>query len=648
MNTSALLMLVVLSGMTPKGPVMGMGGASPMINPVAGIVDFSSFGSSSWYGLPAPTVACLADASGGGMTCAGATASKQGSPTTVGSPFYPAGFSGAQQMAASLGGSNLNYFDLGDVGRVNGGDFTICGVVQANTTGTGVYAARLAIGTGGWDLYDNGSFSLYIANAVGGAAFSIGASVPKTWNVLCASYHYVTNGTSVVKANLNGTAATDSTTMRSMPDATANNFLIGKDGVNTAAQNGISRISFWTGYAASTSELNLAVRSQMSLLAVKPAGTAISYARASSPLCCPTDSAHCYYVGSGMPCVTSAGLQVWPAGKNLALQSEVLKTSWTKTAGMSITDDQGIGPDLAQTMDLLTSTSNDDEIYQQGTAASTATKWVGSAWFRADATTKVGSLMVECGNTTACTCYRSDGGTCTATNTSPVPSGYCLAYGTFDTSAPVRMEARATCQTTSTTNYISIAAGQWKTSYATILVGEAQLEAGVDNASPYYPTTTGAVTWPATAVSMANPLAGLVVGQFCYGIRMTPGGTWATTTGTTAGDNGSATRVRLAAGAPETWTYSGGAYRQTNASAALTGSAERTFVGCCNGLNCTNYIDGAAVASSVTGAGTGVPTIATPLYLGSADGSGFADSIGGVGKKWCIFKTYAAAARCLR
>ncbi len=263
----------------------------------------------------------VADASGQALRVA-----RQGSPTTMGSPWWYRGDT-ATRRAVGLSGSE-QYFDLGDVAD-QAGDFSVCVEYMEPTLGTAGVVTKDDSTNRSWTLAKESGSNLAF-RVFGGGSTSVlatmGTVAAGSWNVVCTAYDFVANGSSVLRANFNGTAPTEVTNAVGPVDDTSTTLKIGYDFDSRYLAGSVRRVSVWTGFAASDTQLATMTRSQRGLLAQKPATAEVSFSRADSTLCCPFTDAECYWLAPGVPCIhaptysgwagTGGGLEVYGAGKN--------------------------------------------------------------------------------------------------------------------------------------------------------------------------------------------------------------------------------------------------------------------------------------------------------------------------------------------
>ena len=370
-----------------------------------------------------------------------------------------------------------------------------------------------------------------------------------------------------------------------------------------------------------------------SALAVTRATTATYAPRAADP-------STLFTVPAGVARITDEGLLVEPARTNVVLASNTISAAnafnvnwvaWPDETRVDVTTTAEAAPG-GGTWHTITNeagtTSNVGQAYQTVTTASSTT-FVASAWLKkptGEDTTHAG-IHVGCGAGTpsACTCVRSDGGTCTA---STVATNYCQALVADLSTTPVRVSAKVRCSGAITSSIVALVPGNYGSTIGITDFTGVQHEIGVFPTSLVVTTTTAA-TRNADAVSATVPA---VPTKWCIAVTGKPGDkiNW---------DVGTPTAViwSLGSGANSSQVYpyySGGIFfRVTDAASGtrdlktvgLISAGSHRMVACDTAGSMTFALDGTLVGS-VTGAGTGVLTTPqTTLTLG-----GYPDALYGL------------------
>lgn len=384
MISHVLLTLALAAGPDPSvsPDLSGSGGpASPTTGQSPGWAEGGyHLGARDWAGAPAPSIDCIADASGGGMTCTGATATKVGSPTTVGSPFYPSGYAGPQQMASALSGSG-QYFWAPHVAVSN---LSVCSIFNVSDNGY-----RRIVGEDSnprsWSVFTSGAqvfMSVFSDNSTN-STIAVGAAPVGAFTVNCTSYLYTSPGASIIRGNSNGTAATGSSTAIGPIQSTADRLTIGITDGTVGGQDfygALSRVTIWTNWAASASDLAAMVASQIGLVARKPANTVLPFTRADVGFVCPVVDSQCYWLGAGIPEIDRRGIWVGGAASNLLGYSNTF-ASWAADATVTVADASAscpVGP-LGTAMSLVTSGTDGNGIKLDGTAGTERNAWMAAA-----------------------------------------------------------------------------------------------------------------------------------------------------------------------------------------------------------------------------------------------------------------------------
>jgi hypothetical protein len=365
--------------------------------------------------------------------------------STVGSPYYPAGFAGPQQMAVALNGTT-DYFSIGDVTTGHtANDLNVC--VKFTVYGGSVPGV---IGNGDWTIYidGGGNVILYVnmstPSSLASGVVTIGAS-----NIVCFSYHYVADGTSILRGQLNNLAPVTLTTAHGPIPQTANVVKLGWDSVNDTKLNGsISEAWFTVNQPAmSAAQIAVAITDQRSLLTTKPVAGPETYTGPGG-LCCPVSDAQCYWLPANVPCVKSTGIDLRGAASNVALQSQTIATGtaftspWAQANNVSAPTtnaNQAVAPDGTTTADevdipAVSSAGKFSRIYQSiGTV--TAIPWTFSCWAKAVTGTPTTYLMLTAASyrSAACSPNTSTWTRCSVTGTLTATTWYAqIGVDLFD------------------------------------------------------------------------------------------------------------------------------------------------------------------------------------------------------------------------
>lgn len=328
---------------------------------VTGAFPFGNRGGSWCVGpncetVPVPTLDCLgSDYTGGAtFTCSvsgGVTWTKTGTVTAAqATPFYPNRFSGANATGMLFDGST-GYFSGGDV-LDQTGDFTICSafwttnqaadqtILSKDATGQRAFALRVV----------SSAVQLFTYKADGTqSSILLGTPTSNAWHVVCASYDFVADGTSVMRGNLDGVDATPNTTAGGpVTDVTAQ-LRLGNLQIASSLWSGvISRVTVWSGIAFSQAQLKQAVLSYWGL--VGSSGQQVSVTRATTETC-QINGANgtIYTMPNGVACVNEKGLQVFAASTNLVIRGDELDNADWVVASGTPTVTAGAGASLYDT-----------------------------------------------------------------------------------------------------------------------------------------------------------------------------------------------------------------------------------------------------------------------------------------------------------
>ncbi len=365
------MLSIVLMAALAAAPSVGV--ASPdlggfRVPQYSGSLDWSRSWATDWgvaaAGMPAPTIAYEAASSGGDLTCTGATATKVGSPTTTTASGYPA--RNAVGYAATGTCHTIGTF-------APAGSFTACaawrvGALNASRMILGQYAGsneQFAWYTGSTgpsirvELYKaGGSKTTYQPHSL--TAGMVGYDAAS-----CVAYQYVADGSSVLRSNLNGAAATENTTaVGPMRSGGENVWVIGggKADCSLPLASPLSSVYIWDGVAATAAQLATLVASQQARLASKPIGAAVTV---SSPAttCIPdgTATGTLYNLPANSLCARSSGVDIYGAAEHSNLLAYSSPAAWTLTnvTGDDVSASCPLWVDGTTRMDLLTSTDAD-------------------------------------------------------------------------------------------------------------------------------------------------------------------------------------------------------------------------------------------------------------------------------------------------
>jgi hypothetical protein len=345
----------------------------------------------------------------------------------------------------------------------------------------------------------------------------------------------------------------------------------------------------------------------------------------------------------GVARITDQGLLVEPARTNYALQSNTMSTGaspvapWATYLTIAIATVAGAPTGGSWTRLATTGGSTTALLYQTTTTAS-ATGFVGSAWMVKESGAGDASLLVDCktGSVTACSCLRSDGGTCTAATISTSCAASVADLGT----TPVRLSAVTTCNAARTTIDFNLSPGIFNSSVGVTKFSGAQLEVGT------YPTSLIVTTTTATArnADQISATVPAVPAKWCWAVTALPeeGAAWATLSafrfwglGTAGGNNAAfanATLFRVEDGTS--------ADKDLATTLPATGSIRPIWCNTSGVLSVAGITQGSA-----SGAGTGLfATAPTTLYIGQRSSgaeqfSGFLKSL----KLWSAKSTKEAS-----
>lgn len=248
--------------------------------------------------------------------------------------------------------------------------------------------------------------------------------------------------------------------------------------------------------------------------------TGMSFTRATAATCTKSTGV-LVKLTSGQPAVNlDRGLLIEQAGVNFALRSEALdNAAWTST-GSVVTADFLAAPDGTTTADRVVVASPANVTVSQAISGMTSSALHAASAYAHESTVGAGGTFTvgitnAAGTHASCTCYREDGGACTATNSGTTCAASMTMTGTW-----VRLVSLSTASAavTATTLFVSGALpGVSAAADYTAWGMQLEQEQTVDFATTYIPTTTTSATRNNAVASIANPL-GTVSNQGCASV----------------------------------------------------------------------------------------------------------------------------------
>ena len=527
--------------------------------------------------------------------------------------------------------SGTNYYSMGTDVLDFAGDFTLCAVVSyAPSAGdqyivmNGVYGAAGS----GWGLYSKTNavviLDTYAATSTytrSATANSLATSGP---NVICLGR---SGDNQYVKANL-GTTDVDAGSKTTA-------------GTGIAAVIGTYTSTPWLGtiyeiYATSTPFTEATVVAiQQKVLGHFDGSSALAVTRATTATYAPraADPSTLFTVPAGVARITDEGLLVEPARTNVVLASNTISAAnafnvnwveWPDTTVVNVTTTTTAAPGEGVWHTITNeagTTSNVGQAYQTVTTASSTT-FVASAWMKkptGEDTTHAG-IHVGCGAGTpsACTCVRSDGGSCTA---STVATNYCQALVADLSTTPVRVSAKVTCSGAITSSIVALVPGNYGSTIGiTDFTGvQHEIATAEQGPSSHIVTTTTAATRNVDAISATIPsVTGL---NWCLAATATRGvNAWGGTNRLWSLGTSGANTASLDLASTLTVTDAAAAAK-TVATGSTPSTASHRLIACDKSGSLALSLDG-TITSPGAGAGTGILGMApTAFYFGAASAS---------------------------
>lgn len=401
-----------------------------------------AFAPASGAGLPSVGELCSTYASeltgnfvclnGDGTTYSGSRAmTSSGSPTTVSTTVCPNGPDCASVTSQRFSGT-VQAWNTASV-LTPTGDFSACAVFQPDLAGNNAWIFHQDTGTRGWELqYTTDNSGQFVVWKAGGSSTGLATSA-NTLNagdlaILCGTYDFVADGSSVLRVYVNGVEGATSPTSTAVGPVTAGSSLIAVgSGAFTDFQGRVYGAMF-TEKILSAATIAAMART---VLADTPTGTlgeALTFTRSSRKFCGNDASSGGSMIPTNRPCIRGGGIENEGASTNLAIRSaEFDHAAWTAT-NVTVTANTTAAPDGTTTADTLQSTSAGGFV-ESTAAAIVGTNGAASLWVRTVSGTQ--AMAIRLRDTTAgadrCT------GTLTATTTYQVVA--CVSSGVTTTNS---------------------------------------------------------------------------------------------------------------------------------------------------------------------------------------------------------------------
>jgi hypothetical protein len=385
-----------------------------------------------------PDVDCVGDGTGGiactGTNLVGSFVAYGATATVATSTLLPQGNANVLETgfnAKRYGHGNVNniyYYNASTTPCA--GDFTACVVFRPLNDG-GILGDTQ--GSNGYALIYNlagASIGLYTSSALGNSStFPTGYVDPGNLGVFCGSYHGVTDGTSIVSVNLNGT--TGSRTNSHLMGVQTNGLGIGAIMDGWSFTGAIYRATQWCGWAATAGQEATMVDSQTAQVTQRPNSVSLLETRSTSEYCQVTTARGPGWitgVTSNRICVTENGLQVFPAYTNNILYSDdASQAAWTAATSTKAAQTITVPTGISTTASLITDTTDNDLHGVTQAYTATAADWTASVYIKPGTLNWIGLTLdntnIASFDTTAC--VTGTAGTGNVTAATLTAGGWC-------------------------------------------------------------------------------------------------------------------------------------------------------------------------------------------------------------------------------
>lgn len=373
----------------------------------------SAYRSGNWYGI---------DGTGTSFAGGSKTFSATGSPVSQSPRVCPNG-SNCTAVSRMWLDASVGYTTGTSADSLT--DFSVCwlGIVQDD--GDGALVQRWHDATGGtlqWSFYKSGgSWAFYVAKP-GGTSSNVPFSTQPTTrarHLVCATYDYVADGSSVATVYLDGTATGTSSTFVGPPNPTSTNTavnLFGNTSPTVLRRQGMEGV-FFTEAVMTPAQVAVVARAVLADQ-VQFRGQTFATSRASLSSC-PVDANETAItiIPTNRPCINSVagvGIGSFPAATNVILDSEeIYAGAWADVGTPVKTGNIGAETAPDYTRSDVDSLQDDSaaafEGRSQAVTIATQAKYTFSVWMKTTTGTKARLTIAGTGNTAGdITCDISD------------------------------------------------------------------------------------------------------------------------------------------------------------------------------------------------------------------------------------------------
>lgn len=338
-------------------------------------------------------------------------------PTTASGALCPNGTDCTAVTSSRFNGTT-QFYETANAASPTG-DFSVCAVMSSEDAtpnpplvakddgATRVFYLRQASDS-------SGNMCVLKAGGTSTCVSTTAATAPNyAWNLVCATYDYVADGSSILTTYVNGTAGTPSTTAVGPPATGSSKFNIAGYGFGTL--KGRLRGAFYTEKVLSAQTISNMART---VLADAPTGTlgeTLTFTRASVKFCPNAAGTEGSWLPVNRPCISGGGIYAEGAATNIQIRSQEFdNVAWTKLGATVTANTTDVAaPDgtyTAEKVDLVSTAGAGSTAFVYKGNAATVAAYSQALYLRSSAATATVYLYYYDGTT-----YKK--ATCALTNT---------------------------------------------------------------------------------------------------------------------------------------------------------------------------------------------------------------------------------------